>query len=195
MLIGDLVSVLLTLAIAAFFALPATRAAYISANAAAPLLLAFLKFALLATGGEILAWRMQRKTYHLKGFGLLPKLLLWGVFGVIIYWAFGIFSGGVPGLFPFLAGLPQPWRNILTAFAISLFLNLIFSPVFMLTHHLTDRFITSTGADSQSRSSTCWPPSSPSTGSACGGSSSPKPSPFSGSRRTPLPSCCRPNGA
>jgi len=142
MLTGDLVSILLTLALATFFALPGTRAAYISANAAAPLLLAFLKFALLATGGEILAWRMQRKTYHLKGFGLLPKMLLWGIFGMIIYWAFGIFSGGVPGLFPFLARLPQPWSNILTAFAISLFLNLIFSPVFMLTHHLTDRFIT-----------------------------------------------------
>ncbi|MHB8087085.1 MAG: hypothetical protein ACYDH2_02435 [Anaerolineaceae bacterium] len=142
MLIGDLISILLTLAIAAFFAIPATRGLYVTANAAAPLLLAFIKFALLATGGEILAWRLKHKTYRLKGFGLLPKTLLWGIFGIIIYWAFGIFSGGVPKVFPFLASLPEPWRNILTAFAISLFLNLIFSPVFMLTHHLTDRFIT-----------------------------------------------------
>ncbi len=142
MLIGDLISVLLTLAIATFFAIPATRGLYISANAGAPELLAFIKFALLATGGEIWAWRIKHKTYNLKGFGLLPKTLLWGVFGIIIYWAFGIFSGGVPKVFPFLDTLQEPWRNILTAFAISLFLNLIFSPIFMTTHHLTDRFIT-----------------------------------------------------
>ena len=142
MLIGDLISILLTLAIAAFFALPATRGLYVTANTAAPELLAFIKFALLATGGEILAWRIKHKTYRLKNFGLLPKIILWGIFGIIIYWAFGIFSGGVPKVFPFLGGLQEPWRNILTAFAISLFLNFIFSPVFMLTHHLTDRFIT-----------------------------------------------------
>ena len=142
MLIGDLISILLTLAIAAFFAIPATRAMYVSANAAVPALLAFVKFALLATGGEILAWRIKHKTYHLNGFGLLPKTLLWGIFGIIIYWAFGIFGSGVPKTFPFLGTLQEPWRNILSAFAISLFLNLIFSPIFMLTHHLTDRFIT-----------------------------------------------------
>lgn len=141
MLIGDILSIFLTLAIAAFFAIPATRGLYTSANAAAPEVLAFIKFALLATGGEIWAWRIKNKTYNLKGFGLLPKTFLWGIFGVIIYWAFGIFSGGVPKIFPFLANLQEPWHNILTAFAISLFLNLIFSPIFMTTHHLTDRFI------------------------------------------------------
>ncbi len=142
MLIGDIISILLTLAIGAFFAIPATRELYTSANAAAPELLAFIKFALLATGGEIWAWRIKHKTYNLKGFGLLPKILLWGVFGIIIYWAFGIFSGGVPKIFPFLGTLQEPWRNILTALAISIFLNFIFSPIFMTTHHLTDRFIT-----------------------------------------------------
>lgn len=142
MLIGDFISILLSLAIAVFFAISATRGLYVSANTAAPELLAFIKFALLATGGEIWAWRIKHKTYNLKSFGLLPKTLLWGIFGIIIYWAFGIFSGGVPKVFPFLGTLQEPWRNIVTAFAISLFLNFIFSPIFMLTHHLTDRFIT-----------------------------------------------------
>lgn len=142
MLIGDYISIILTLAIAAIFAFPATRGMYVSANASVPVLLAFIKFAILATGGEIWAWRIKHKTYRLKGFGLLPKIILWGVFGIIIYCAFGIFGAGVPKTFPFLGDLQEPWRNILTAFAISVFLNFIFSPVFMLTHHITDRFIT-----------------------------------------------------
>ncbi|PKO00385.1 MAG: hypothetical protein CVU42_04220 [Chloroflexi bacterium HGW-Chloroflexi-4] len=141
MLIGDIISVVITLVIVAFFAIPTTRGLYSSANSAVPVLLAFIKFAILATGGEILAWRIKHKTFNLKGFGLLPKIFLWGIFGIIIYWAFGIFSGGVPKVFPFLANLPEPWHNILTAFAISLFLNFIFSPIFMTTHHLADSFI------------------------------------------------------
>lgn len=141
MLIGDILSTLFALALAAFFAIPTTRGMYVSANAAAPLLLAFLKFAVLATCGEILAWRLKHKTYALKGFGLLPKMLLWGFFGIIIYWAFAIFGSGAPRVFPALANLTEPWRTILTAFTISVFMNLIFSPVFMLTHHLTDSFI------------------------------------------------------
>ena len=145
MLIGDLVAVFLAMALGAFFAIPSTRAIYVDANAAAPVVLAFIKFSLLATGGEILAWRLKNKNYQLKGFGLLPKMLLWGIFGIIIYWAFAIFGSGAPNVFPGLASLPEPWKNILTALTISVFLNFIFSPVFMLTHHLTDRFISDHG--------------------------------------------------
>lgn len=142
MLAGDILSIGLALAIAAFFAVPATRNMYLAANSFSPELLSFIKFAILATGGEILAWRIKHKSYNLKGFGLLPKTLLWGIFGIIIYWAFTIFGNGAPKVFPFLANLREPIKTILTAFTIAVFLNLIFSPVFMLTHHITDHFIT-----------------------------------------------------
>jgi hypothetical protein len=142
MLAGDILSIGLALAIAAFFAVPTTRNLYLTANSFSPELLSFIKFAVLATGGEILAWRIKNKRYSIKGFGLLPKTLLWGIFGIIIYWAFTIFSNGAPKVFPLLTNLQEPYRNILTAFTISVFLNLIFSPIFMLTHHITDHFIT-----------------------------------------------------
>jgi hypothetical protein len=141
MLLGDGIAILIALAIAAFFVFPGTREMYLSANSAAPALLSFLKFAILATGGEILAWRLKKNSYSLKGFGLLPKTILWGIFGIIIYWAFTIFANGAPRIFPFLTTLSEPFKNILTALTISVFLNLIFSPVFMMTHHISDTFI------------------------------------------------------
>ena len=48
----------------------------------------FVKFALLATGGEWIARRIKDHSYSLKGFGLFPKSIVWGVFGIFIYWAF-----------------------------------------------------------------------------------------------------------
>jgi hypothetical protein len=141
MLFGDGIILLVSLAIIAFFAFPATRELYLAANTQVPELLSFIKFAILATGGEIIALRLKGKQYNLKHFGILPKMLIWGIFGIFIYWAFGIFSTEVPQLFPFLKKIADPWSSVLTAFAISLFLNLIFSPVLMLSHHVTDGII------------------------------------------------------
>jgi hypothetical protein len=141
MLLGDGISVLIFLIFTALFAFPSTRALYDSAYSIAPELLSFVKFAVLATGGEILAKRLQEKSYSFKGFGLFPKMIIWGILGVFIYWAFILFANGVPAAFPFLRTIPQPLGKILTAFLTSLFMNLIFSPVLMLTHHLTDRYI------------------------------------------------------
>jgi hypothetical protein len=142
MLLGDGIALLIATVLVLFFAVPVTREFYLSANGQLPVLLSFIKFALLATGGEILASRLKNKEYSFKKFGLLPKMLIWGIFGVIIYWAFIIFANGTPRVFPILATLNEPFKTILTAFTISVFMNLIFSPVFMLCHHITDTFIT-----------------------------------------------------
>lgn len=143
MLIGDLVVGLLTLVMAVFFLVPGSRLLYESAYNAAPILLSFIKFALLATGGECIARRIKEHSYSLSGFGILPKSLIWGILGVFIYWAFIIFSNGVAAAFPILQSSETLWSRLLLAFLTSLFMNLIFSPVLMLTHHLTDRHITS----------------------------------------------------
>ncbi|MCX6053707.1 MAG: hypothetical protein NTZ74_02100 [Chloroflexi bacterium] len=141
MLLGDGIAIIFTLGIGAFFAFPATRQMYLAANTFSPELLSFLKFAILATGGEVLSWRLKKNSYDLKEFGLLPKTIFWGIFGVIIYWAFTIFANGTPKAFPFLETLAEPYQNILSAFLIAFFMNMIFSPVFMMVHHLCDNFI------------------------------------------------------
>ena len=142
MLIGDAVVGLLAAGLLVFFLLPGSRALYESAYSAAPILLSFVKFALLATGGEWIARRLKEHSYSLKGFGILPKSLIWGILGIFIYWAFLIFATGVAAAFPALQSAETFWGKLLLAFLTSVFMNLIFSPVLMLTHHLTDNYIT-----------------------------------------------------
>jgi hypothetical protein len=141
MIIGDLIALLLFLILAAFLIFPETRQLFETATTNFPALMAFIKFSILATAGELLARRLKSKTYSIKAFGLLPKAIIWGILGILISWAFIIFSTGIPKVFPFLEKMPPLPSRVLTAFLISLFMNLIFAPWMMLIHHLTDRFI------------------------------------------------------
>ncbi|MGL1890131.1 MAG: hypothetical protein OCD02_00825 [Spirochaetaceae bacterium] len=127
-----------------FFAYPETRNIYEMAYKANPLLLTFVKFAILATAGEMIALRLKVGVYHKKDFGLLPKMIIWGILGLFIYFAFGIFSKGVPTLFPGLVG-DHFMNRLLIALLISIFMNVIFAPGMMLTHHITDSFISQNG--------------------------------------------------
>ena len=71
-----------------------------------PAALSFLKFAVLATFGEMLVARLRTGSYLPPAFGLLPKAVVWGVLGVFIWIAFGIFSHGVAETF--FADLADP---------------------------------------------------------------------------------------
>jgi hypothetical protein len=141
MLLGDLVAVIFCAGMALFFLFPGTRMLYDQAYSTVPLLVTFLKFALLATGGEWFAKRIRDHSYSVKGFGLLPKAIIWGILGIFIYWAFQIFGSGVPAAFPFIKSASSFGMKLFGAFLTSLMMNLIFSPVLMMTHHLTDKYI------------------------------------------------------
>ena len=97
-----------------------------------------VKFAILATFGEVLGQRIRTGSWSIKGFGVIPKMIVWYVLGVLIKAAFVVFAVGDPVVLnKFLpdAGL------LLTAFSISLGLNLIFAPIFMTLHKITDLHI------------------------------------------------------
>ena len=55
------------------------RSAYDAIYDFSPVLVAFLKFALLATFGEMCVSRVTRGCYLPEGFGLFPKMVVWGV--------------------------------------------------------------------------------------------------------------------
>ncbi len=116
-------------------------------NARFPLLTAFLKFAVLATMGELLGIRIQTGKYFKPGFGFIPHAVVWGFLGIFIKIAFDIFAHGTLGFSASVLGIDHPgqvlagpmsWGKLLIAFLISLFLNTMFAPVFMTIHKITD---------------------------------------------------------
>ncbi len=138
---------------APFFLFESLYAWYQSFNAAHGMVMSFLKFAILSTLGELLGLRISTGSYLRKGFGVLPRAVVWGVLGMGINLAFIIFSTGVPAAAGYLgvadpaaimAG-PVTLGKVLLAFAISVTMNSIFAPVFMTFHKITDTHILATG--------------------------------------------------
>ena len=114
------------------------------------ILLSFLKFAVLATLGEVIALRMRTGSFRQKNFGVLPRAIVWGLFGIVISWAFVVFSKGTPALLTslgwhdaelLLTATGFSWEKLAVAFCISVSMNTIFAPVFMSFHKITDRHI------------------------------------------------------
>jgi len=113
-------------------------------------IMAFIKFAVLATSGELLGLRIRTGRYLHDDFGIILRALIWGFLGVLIKCAFSIFSSGVPSLLEYF-GMENPLAllrsdfsagKLMVAFCISFFMNLFFSPVLMTLHRITDTQIT-----------------------------------------------------
>ena len=115
--------------------------------------MSFIKFAILSTVGELIGLRISTGNYYKPGFGILPRALVWSIFGMGINFAFIVFSTGVPAFITYLgveeaASLmtgPLSWQKLGVAFAISTAMNTIFAPVFMTLHKITDTHILATG--------------------------------------------------
>ncbi len=127
---------------------------YLDINHHHPMLMSFFKFAVLATLGESIGLRIKKGLYSERGFGVLPRAIVWGVIGLGIKLAFTTFYHGVPlfleydlgfeGARKYLAG-PLSVNKVAVAFAISTAMNLIFAPVMMTFHKITDTHIEQTG--------------------------------------------------
>ena len=60
------------------------------------MIMSFLKFAILSTLGEMIGLRISAGVYCRKGFGVLPRMFVWGILGMGINMAMVIFSNGTP---------------------------------------------------------------------------------------------------
>lgn len=137
-----------------FFVCPPVYEWYHSFNAGHGMMMSFLKFAILSTLGEVIGLRISAGVYTRKGFGILPRMLVWGILGMGINMAMIIFSNGTPAFLQYL-GMSEAmavfqaaelsWRKVCVAFAISVSMNTIFAPVFMTLHKVTDTHILTTG--------------------------------------------------
>jgi len=128
---------------------------YKSFNAAHPFIASAIKFALLSTAGERIGLRIRKGFYNERGFGIIPRAIVWAALGMAIKAAFIIFSEGVPRILADVWFGPKAvleyyatrlsFIKIFTAFSISLAMNTIFAPVFMTLHKITDTHILQTG--------------------------------------------------
>ncbi len=135
-----------------FFVFHSVFQFYIDFNHSHGLIMSFLKFAILATLGEIIGLRIRKGIYLEKGFGIWPRALVWGILGLTIKMAFVIFSVGTPAFLAYIGFEKAPqimqnelsWAKVGVAFSISLTMNLIYAPVMMTLHKITDLHIIQT---------------------------------------------------
>lgn len=114
-----------------------------------PFISSFIKFAILATSGELVGLRIRTGKYFRKGFGIAARAFVWGLLGISIQAAFVIFAHGVPQLLEF-AGMKDAQASLAgnltfakvgVAFSISVLLNIFYAPVLMTVHKITDSHI------------------------------------------------------
>jgi len=126
---------------------------YLDFNHDHGMVMAFIKFAILATLGEVIGQRIKTGKYFQPGFGILPRMIVWGFLGVTIKMAFIIFATGTPvfleylGMKDALSALSGPLNGnkIMVAFCTSAAMNIVYAPVMMTFHKITDTHILSTG--------------------------------------------------
>lgn len=131
---------------------------YKSFNAEHGMVMSFFKFGILATLGEMLGLRISAGVYNRKGFGVLPRAVVWGLLGMGINAAMIIFSKGVPQFMEYMgmtdaSGIINgafSMEKVGIAFAISVAMNTIFAPVFMTFHKITDTHILDCGGSLRS---------------------------------------------
>ncbi len=146
---GTLIWIGLIAIFTALLIIPQTHLTFIEATTSHPYLMGFIKFAILSTMGEFLAARLVYKRWQMIK-GVIPKMLIWGVLGVLIVMMFSVYADGVAGAIN--KGLLWTGGNsgsalngflakLLNAFYISAIMNLTFAPLFMAAHLITDTWI------------------------------------------------------
>ena len=136
-----------------FFVSDAVFGTYESFNASHPYIMAFIKFMILSSIGEMLGLRIKQGVYTYSGYGIVPRAIVWGVLGVMIATAMKIFAAGVPvmlescgleGMREAMGG-PVTFSKFIDALCISTAMNCFFAPMFMTLHKVTDTHILNCG--------------------------------------------------
>lgn len=123
-------------------------------NAEHAMVMAFLKFGILATLGEMLGCRISTGNYTTPTFGVVPRMVVWGILGVAIAMAMMVFKSGIPAFITAMGGESLvadfyveglSWGKFIVALSISVMMNTFFAPVFMTFHKITDTHIAECG--------------------------------------------------
>lgn len=119
--------------------IPYTRNILIEWTEIHPYIGGFIKFAVLASMGDVLGARIISGGWNLPQ-GFLYKALVWGILGMVITLVFTVFMAGVAGA---QANGRLPLENSIVAHALfgSVIMNLTFGPMMYVYHKFADLFI------------------------------------------------------
>ena len=136
---GDFIWGAVLIGVILFVVSPQTKDIFIAFVEKFKYLSNFVKFAILATMGELLAIRMKNGKW-IKPEGFIARVIAWGCMGMIVGVVMAIFASGVvsaqkAGYLPFYG------TRIPTAFLTSFLNNLFFAPVLMGMHRIAHSYI------------------------------------------------------
>lgn len=139
---GDLLWVAVLAALVSFLLVDNTREAFVSLTRSYPYIMGFVKVAILATMGELLALRIIRGDWAMP-VGLWQRTVVWGFLGMSFTLTFDVFGAGTAaatakGLLPAFDGTAG---KVVTALLTSTLINICFAPVMMAFHRVTDTYI------------------------------------------------------
>lgn len=136
---GDFIWLAAFAAVVAFLLVPTTHDVFNDLTASHPYMMGFIKFAVLATMGELMALRIVTGNYK-KPAGLVWRMIIWGFIGMLITLMFNVFAGGVISA-QAKGFLPFEGNKLAFAFFTSTIMNLFFAPAFMGFHKYTDTLL------------------------------------------------------
>lgn len=120
-------------------AVPITRTGFIAITDVHPYAGGFIKFAVLATMGDLLGIRILKGKWNVPR-GLIYRAFVWGIIGLMITLLFTVYMGGTIAA-QASNKLPFNGSNIAQAFFASSIMNLTFGPAMMAFHRFTELFI------------------------------------------------------
>lgn len=136
---GDFIWIGALLIWVAILVVPASRSTFISATDAHPYIGGFIKFAILATMGDLLGARVLKGNWSIPK-GIFYRAIVWGIIGMMVTLVFTIYMGGAAAA-QASNKLPFKGSNLAQAFFGSAIMNLTFGPMMMAFHRFTDMYI------------------------------------------------------
>lgn len=136
---GDFIWAFILLLWILILAVPASRIVFISVTGAYPYTGGFVKFAILATMGDLLGTRIHKGKWIIPE-GIVYKVIVWGLIGMMITLLFTLFMGGAAAA-QAAGRLPFRGSTFAQAFFGSAVMNLTFGPMMMVFHRFTDVYL------------------------------------------------------
>ncbi len=132
------------LSFAVILVIPLSREVFIglSGDVKTKYFMGFIKFAVLATAGELLSARLAKKEWIAPP-KIIARFIIWGFIGVWITFMMGVFftAAGSGTVLPLPKDTSSVLYRFLRAFYTSVLMNTSFGPTFMAVHKCSDRYL------------------------------------------------------